>query len=105
MEVFIEVPLSDGSGLVPVQLQYSNFVHGPEGPIPYPHGQEPPPGTQPPNNNQPSNPKPPIPGPGPTPTQPPTPITTDHELAKVIAQWNQLEDFVKKAIVRLANSR
>ena len=104
-QVFIEVPLSDGSGLVPVQLQYSNFVHGPEGPIPYPHGQEPPPGTQPPNNNQPSNPKPPIPGPGPTPTQPPTPITTDHELAKVIAQWNQLEDFVKKAIVRLANSR
>ncbi len=32
-----EVPLADGSGLVPVQLPYSNFVHGPEGPIPQPH--------------------------------------------------------------------
>ena len=104
-QVFVEVPLADGSGLVPVQLQYSNFVHGPEGPIPYPHGLEPPPGTQPPINNPTPNPKPPTPGPGPTPTQPPTPITTDPELARVIAQWNQLEDFVKKAIVRLANSR
>ena len=104
-QVFVEVPLADGSGLVPVQLQYSNFAHGPEGPIPYPHGMEPPPGTQPPNNSPPSNPKPPVPGPGPTPTQPPTPITNDPELAKVIAQWNQLEDFVKKAIVRLAGSR
>ncbi|MBC8116937.1 MAG: hypothetical protein H7062_21280, partial [Candidatus Saccharimonas sp.] len=85
-QVFVEVPLADGSGLVPVQLQYSNAVHGPEGPIPYPHGMEPP-----------------TPGPGPTPNQPP--ITTDPELAKVIAQWNQLEDFVKKAIVRLVNSR
>ena len=28
-----EVPLTDGSGTVPVQLQYSNAVHGPEGPI------------------------------------------------------------------------
>ncbi len=82
-QVFVEVPLADGSGLVPVQLQYSNFVHGPEGPIPYPHGLEPPP------NNPPPTP----------------PVTTDPELAKVIAQWNQLEDFVKKAIVRLANSR
>ena len=104
-QVFVEVPLADGSGTVPVQLQYSNAVHGPEGPIPYPHGLEPPPGTQPPNNNPAPNPKPPTPTPGPPPTQPPTPITTDPELAKVIAQWNQLEDFVKKAIVRLANSR
>lgn len=32
-----EVPLTDGSGLVPVQFQYSNAVHGPEGPIPQPH--------------------------------------------------------------------
>ncbi len=104
-QVFLEVSLTDGSGLVPVQLQYSNAVHGPEGPIPYPHGLEPPPGTQPPINNPPPNPKPPTPGPGPTPTQPPTPITNDPELARVIAQWNQLEDFVKKAIVRLANSR
>ena len=35
--VIREVPLADGSGLVPVQLPYSNFVHGPEGPIPQPH--------------------------------------------------------------------
>jgi hypothetical protein len=32
-----EVPLADGSGTVPVQFQYSNAVHGPEGPIPEPH--------------------------------------------------------------------
>ena len=32
-----EVPLADGSGTVPVQLPYSNFVHGAEGPIPQPH--------------------------------------------------------------------
>jgi hypothetical protein len=31
-EVFQEVPLTDGSGTVPVQFQYSNAVHGPEGP-------------------------------------------------------------------------
>lgn len=35
--VIREVPLADGSGTVPVQLPYSNFVHGPEGPIPQPH--------------------------------------------------------------------
>ena len=104
-QVFVEVPLADGSGMVPVQLQYSNAVHGPEGPIPYPHGMEPPPGTQPPVNIPPANPKPPAPVPGTGTTPTPTPITTDPELAKIIAQWNQLEDFVKKAIVRLAGSR
>jgi hypothetical protein len=35
--VIREVPLADGSGYVPVQLPYSNFVHGPEGPIAQPH--------------------------------------------------------------------
>lgn len=30
--VIKEVPLADGSGTVPVQLPYSNFVHGPSGP-------------------------------------------------------------------------
>jgi hypothetical protein len=35
--VIREVPLADGSGFVPVQLPYSNFVHGPEGPISQPH--------------------------------------------------------------------
>lgn len=32
-----EVPLTGGNGTVPVQFQYSNAVHGPEGPIPAPH--------------------------------------------------------------------
>ncbi len=35
--VVLEVDLTDGSGKVPVQLQYSNAVHGPEGPIAQPH--------------------------------------------------------------------
>ncbi len=35
--VMKDVPLADHSGTVPVQLQYSNAVHGPEGPIPAPH--------------------------------------------------------------------
>jgi hypothetical protein len=33
--VFQEVPIT-GSGTVPVQFQYSNYVHGPEGPVPSP---------------------------------------------------------------------
>ena len=36
-KVFKEVPLTDGSGKVPIQFQYSNAVHGPEGPIAAPH--------------------------------------------------------------------
>jgi hypothetical protein len=36
-DVVKDVPLADGTGMVPVQLQYSNAVHGPEGPIPEPH--------------------------------------------------------------------
>jgi len=35
--IFQEVPLADGSGTVPIQFQYSNAVHGPEGPIDTPH--------------------------------------------------------------------
>jgi hypothetical protein len=31
-QVFQEVPLTDGSGTVPVQFQYSDNAHGPEGP-------------------------------------------------------------------------
>ncbi|MFO1041106.1 MAG: hypothetical protein U0941_04925 [Planctomycetaceae bacterium] len=92
--VFVEVPLANGTGYVPVQLQYSNAVHGPEGPIPYPHGMEPPPGPKPPVTNPPVNNNPSSP-----------PATSDPELAKLVASWSQLEDFVKKAIIRLANSR
>ncbi len=36
-KVMKEVPLTDGSGTVPIQLMWSNAVGGPEGPIPVPH--------------------------------------------------------------------
>lgn len=36
-KVMKEVPLANGSGTVPIQLMYSNYVHGPEGPIQHPH--------------------------------------------------------------------
>jgi hypothetical protein len=36
-KVMKEVPLADGSGTVPIQLMWSNAVHGPEGPIANPH--------------------------------------------------------------------
>jgi hypothetical protein len=35
--VMREVPLADGSGMVPIQLMWSNAVAGPEGPISRPH--------------------------------------------------------------------
>lgn len=38
-KVMVEVPLADGSGTVPIQLLWSNAVHGPEGPIASPHPQ------------------------------------------------------------------
>ena len=92
LQVFQEVPLSDGSGTVPIQLQYSNAVHGPEGPIDYPHGKEPAPGQQP--TNPPVN----------NPTQPPsTPSSNPPELNNLIKNWNQMEDYVKKAILKLAS--
>lgn len=98
--VFAEFPLADGSGYVPIQLQYSNAVHGPEGPILYPHGMEPKPGTnpQPPVNQPPVNPPSGQPSSG-------QPAPSDPDLAKLVASWGQLEDFVRKAIIRLANSR
>ncbi|HWX20684.1 MAG TPA: hypothetical protein VN578_12360 [Candidatus Binatia bacterium] len=36
-QVFQEISLVTGAGKVPVQFQYSNAVHGPEGPIAQPH--------------------------------------------------------------------
>lgn len=36
--VFQEVPLADRSGTAPVQLMWSNTVHGPEGPVAAPEG-------------------------------------------------------------------
>jgi hypothetical protein len=38
--VMKEVPLADGSGNVPIQLMWSNAVHGPEGPISRPHAHQ-----------------------------------------------------------------
>lgn len=37
--VFREVPLANGSGMVPIQLPWSNAIGGPEGPRPQPHTQ------------------------------------------------------------------
>jgi hypothetical protein len=42
-QVFQEVPLANGSGTVPVQFQYSNAAHGPEGPISRAHRRKHPP--------------------------------------------------------------
>jgi hypothetical protein len=36
-KVFKEITLAGGGGKAPVQFQYSNAVHGPEGPIAHPH--------------------------------------------------------------------
>jgi hypothetical protein len=36
-QVMQEVPLANGQGTVPIQLQWSNAVNGPEGPISAPH--------------------------------------------------------------------
>lgn len=96
IQVFQEVQLADGSGTVPIQLCYSNAVHGPEGPIEYPHGQEPNPGTQPPVNNPPVN-------------SPPSnnnggfPSTGAPDLDQLIQNWNNLDEYVKKAIKKLAS--
>jgi len=35
-QVLLEVPLTNGNGTVPVQFEYSNFVHAPEGPADQP---------------------------------------------------------------------
>ncbi|WP_029247808.1 hypothetical protein [Schlesneria paludicola] len=94
MLVFKEVPLTNGSGTVPIQLQYSNAVHGPEGPIPYPHGMEPGPGDQTPsnppaNNNPPTNPGSSLPA-----NLPP-------QVVDMVNNWDRLDDYVRKGILKL----
>jgi hypothetical protein len=96
LQVFKEVPLADGSGTVPVQLCYSNAVHGPEGPIDYPHGMEPPPGTTPVDNS----PPPKNPG-NPPPSSTGLPANLPPKVQKMVTDWDQLEDYVKKAILKL----
>lgn len=94
-QVFLEVPLTDGSGLVPIQLNYSNAVHGPEGPIDYPHGMEPAPGTKPPQNN------PPPTNPGNSTPVSNNPSSAPPQVQKMLKDWDNLEDYVKKAILKL----
>ena len=94
LQVFQEISLADGSGTVPVQFIYSNAAHGPEGPIDYPHGMEPAPGSLPPSNPPPNNQ---VPN-----SQPPS-AGMPPELTNLISNWGQLEDYVKKAILKLAS--
>jgi hypothetical protein len=101
LQVFQEVPLADGSGTVPVQFVYSNAVHGPEGPIDYPHGMEPPPGSTPVQNPPPSNPLPSNPTNPSTPVSGPPPASLPPEIKGLISNWGQLEDYVQKAILKL----
>ena len=98
LQVFKEVALADGSGTVPIQLQYSNAVHGPEGPIDYPHGMEPAPGTtQPSNNPSPNNPNPGNSSPAGT----TVPATLPPQVQRMLSDWEHLDDYVKKAILKL----
>ena len=98
LQVFKEVSLADGSGTVPIQLCYSNAVHGPEGPIDYPHGMEPRPGTVPPRED----PIPVKPDPNHSaPTGSTIPQDLPPKVQKMITDWNHLEDYVKLAILKL----
>ena len=99
LQVFKEVPLADGSGTVPVQLQYSNAVHGPEGPIDYPHGMEPPPGTRPPKNNPPPSNTPPASNQ--PPSNPGSQGNLPPQIQKMIGDWDHLDQYVKLAILKL----
>ena len=97
--VFQEVPLADGSGTVPVQLQYSNAVHGPEGPISTPHGMVPTPANEPDappaNGGQPAGGDKP-PGNGGKPKG-------DSGLSHVIEGWPQLPVKAKRSIVDIVD--
>jgi hypothetical protein len=97
-QVFMEVDLANGSGKVPVQLCYSNAVHGPEGPIERPHGGAPlpiPPVVPPPWAS-------PSPGPAPQPTNPPqNPGTADPDLDWLRSEWDHLPESLKRQILKL----
>ena len=92
--MFQDVPLSDGRGVVPVQFQYSNAVHGPEGPIDAPHRGKPlplpakrlpPPGTSP----------------SPPPVKPTPPVTADEGLETLVKNWKRLPQQTRDQILRL----
>lgn len=91
--IFVEVPLADGSGAVPVQLLYSNGAHGPEGPIAQPYSGAPLP---------PAKRRTPRPGSnGGTPTPNPNPSGPDPWLQYIDKEWSQLPDAVKKQVIQL----
>lgn len=90
-DVFTEVPLADGSGSVPVQLIYSNAVHGPEGPIVRPYNGSPLP---------PAQRRTPRPGSS-TPTPPSTPSGPDPLLQTINDEWSKLPDAVKRQVIQL----
>lgn len=100
-QVFREVPLANGSARVPVQLMYSNAVHGPEGPIAQPHKGSPlpvPEATVPPWGSTPG--PTPDPTPDPAPTDPP-PQTADPGLEWIRKEWHNLPDSLKQRILEL----
>ena len=98
-QVFVEINLAKGSGRVPVQLMYSNDVHGTEGPISKPYK----------GNPLPMSPPIPVPGsstPSPPPSQPnspppQTPPGHDAELDMINSAWDHLPDSVRMQILKL----
>lgn len=102
-QVFVEVQLANGGGKVPVQLQYSNFVHGPEGPIKVPHRGSPlpiPPVSPPPGSSPAPSPQP-QPQPQPQPTNPPANGGVDPGLDQIEKAWNNLPYETKLKILNL----
>jgi len=99
-EVFVEVPLANGSGIVPVQLCYSNAAQGPEGPIRTPHRGSPLPipAVNPPPDTMPSMPSTPPSQPS---TPPPNAGDADPYFDLLVRQWTVLPDTVKQRILQL----
>ncbi len=90
-QVFTEVTLTDGSDKVPVQLLYSNAVHGPEGPIAKPYSGNPLPSAKR---------KTPRPG-GSTPTPSEPSGNSDQWLQYIDSEWSRLPESVKAQVIRL----
>jgi hypothetical protein len=90
-QAFMEVPLADGSGMIPIQLMYSNAAHGPEGPITKPYGGSPLPlATR----------KTPRPGSS-NPTPNPNPSGPDPLLQTINDEWSKLPDATKRRVIQL----
>lgn len=85
-QVFREVPLADGSGLIPVQFLYSNAIQGPEGPLPQPRA---------------GAPLPPAQRRTPRPGAPVTPPNPNAGLDWIEKEWARLPEAVKLQILKL----